>query len=211
LIFCGAPAARNDETAHNVGRFAFGWRFHAAFNFPGHTQEQTMIKVGDKLPAATLMEFSEVEGNGCSIGPNPVDIAKATAGKTIALFALPGAFTPTCSAKHVPGYVEKAADFKAAGVDEIWCVSVNDAFVMGAWARDQKTDGKVRMLGDGSAAFAQATGLTLDLSARGMGLRSNRYSMLVKDGKVETLNVEAPGKFEVSDASTLLKQAQAAA
>ncbi len=165
-----------------------------------------MIKVGDTLPAATLMEFSEVEGNGCSIGPNPVDVAKAAAGKTIALFALPGAFTPTCSAKHVPGYVEKAAEFKSAGVDEIWCVSVNDAFVMGAWARDQKTDGKVRMLGDGSGDFAKATGLTLDLASRGMGLRSNRYSMLIKDGKVASLNVEAPGKFEVSDAATLLSQ-----
>jgi len=168
-----------------------------------------MIKVGDTLPAATLMEFSEVEGNGCSIGPNPVDVAKASAGKTIALFALPGAFTPTCSAKHVPGYVEKFDDLKAAGVDEIWCVSVNDAFVMGAWARDQKSTGKVRMLGDGSADFTKATGLTLDLTGRGMGLRSNRYSMLVKDGKVATLNIEGPGKFEVSDAATILAQAKA--
>lgn len=168
-----------------------------------------MIKVGDTLPATTLMEFSEIEGEGCSIGPNPVDVAKAAAGKTIALFALPGAYTPTCSAKHVPGFVEKFNDFKAAGVDEIWCVSVNDAFVMGAWARDQKTNGKLRMLADGSADFAKATGLTLDLSSRGMGLRSNRYSMLVKDGKVVTLNVEAPGKFEVSDAATLLAQAKA--
>jgi peroxiredoxin len=167
-----------------------------------------MIKVGESLPTATLMEYSEVEGEGCSIGPNPVDVAKASAGKTIALFALPGAFTPTCSAKHVPGYVENQAALQAAGVDEIWCVSVNDAFVMGAWARDQKTAGKVRMLADGSADFAKATGLTLDLTARGMGLRSNRYSMLVKDGKVTALNVEAPGKFEVSDAATLLKQAQ---
>jgi peroxiredoxin len=165
-----------------------------------------MIKVGDTLPAATLMEYSEVEGNGCSIGPNAVDVTKATAGKTIALFALPGAFTPTCSAKHVPGYLEKFSELKAAGADEIWCVSVNDAFVMGAWARDLKTAGKVRMLGDGAADFAKATGLTLDLTARGMGLRSNRYSMLVKDGKVKTLNVEAPGKFEVSDAGTMLAQ-----
>ena len=138
-----------------------------------------------------------------------MDVAKATAGKTIALFALPGAFTPTCSAQHVPGYVEKFDAFKAAGVDEIWCISVNDAFVMGAWARDQKTPGKVRMLGDGSAAFAQATGLTLDLTSRGMGVRSNRYSMLVKDGKVVALNIEGPGKFEVSDAATLLAQASA--
>lgn len=165
-----------------------------------------MIKVGDSLPAATLMEFSEVEGGGCSLGPNPVDVSKATAGKTIALFGLPGAFTPTCSAKHVPGYMEKQAELKAAGVDEIWCVSVNDAFVMGAWARDQKSAGKVRMLADGDATFAKATGLTLDLTGKGLGLRSNRYSMLVKDGKVASLNIEGPGKFEVSDAATLLAQ-----
>ena len=166
-----------------------------------------MIKIGDKLPAGTLMEYSEVEGEGCSVGPNPVDVQKASAGKTIAVFAVPGAFTPTCSAKHVPGYINKAADFKAAGVDEIWCLSVNDAFVMGAWARDQKTGDKVRMLADGSGLFAQALGLTLDLQARGMGLRSARYSMLVKDGVVTALNVEAPGRFEVSDAATLLAQA----
>ena len=167
-----------------------------------------MIKVGDKLPAGTLQEYIEVEGEGCSIGPNSFDIEKSTAGKRIALFALPGAYTPTCSAKHVPGYVAKADEFKAAGIDEIWCVSVNDAFVMGAWGRDQKTAGKVRMMADGSADFAKATGLTLDLAARGMGLRSNRYSMLVKDGVVMSLNVEAPGKFEVSDADTLLRQAK---
>jgi glutaredoxin/glutathione-dependent peroxiredoxin len=168
-----------------------------------------MIKIGDTLPAATLMEYLEVEGNGCSIGPNPVDVVKASAGKTIALFALPGAFTPTCSAKHVPGYVEKFSELKAAGIDEIWCVSVNDAFVMGAWARDQKTGTKVRMLGDGDATFTKATGLTLDLTGKGLGLRSNRYSMLVKDGKVSTLNIEAPGKFEVSDAATMLAQSKA--
>ena len=167
-----------------------------------------MLKVGDKLPAGSLQEFIEVEGNGCSLGPNTFDVEKTTAGKKIAIFALPGAYTPTCSAKHVPGYVEQAAALKAAGVDEIWCLSVNDAFVMGAWGRDQKTAGKVRMMADGSAAFAQATGLTLDLAARGMGLRSNRYSMLVVDGVVRTLNVEASGKFEVSDAGTLLKQAK---
>jgi len=168
-----------------------------------------MIKVGDTLPATTLMEYSEVEGNGCSIGPNPVDVAKAAAGKTIAVFALPGAFTPTCSAKHVPGYVENFDHFKAAGVDEIWCLSVNDVFVMGAWAREQNTASKVRMLADGSAEFAKAAGLTLDLTARGMGVRSNRYSMLVRDGKVASLNVEDAGKFEVSDAVTLLDQAKA--
>ena len=169
-----------------------------------------MLKVGDKLPAGSLSEFVEVEGNGCSIGPNSFDLEKATAGKKIAVFALPGAFTPTCSAKHMPGYVENAEAFKAAGVDEIWCVSVNDAFVMGAWGRDQKTGGKVRMMADGSADFAKATGLTLDLTSRGMGLRSNRYSMLVVDGVVKSLNVEAPGKFEVSDAGTLLAQAKQA-
>ena len=168
-----------------------------------------MIKVGDKLPAGKLQEFIEVEGNGCSIGPNTFEIEALTAGKKIAVFGLPGAYTPTCSAKHVPGYVEKFDELKKAGVDEVWCVSVNDAFVMGAWGRDQHTGGKVRMMADGSAAFAQATGLTLDLTARGMGLRSNRYSALVKDGVVKTLNVEAPGKFEVSDAGTLLAQAQA--
>jgi len=167
-----------------------------------------MLKVGDKLPAGALQEFIEVEGNGCSLGPNTFEVDKIVAGKKIAIFALPGAYTPTCSAKHVPGYVAQADALKAAGVDEIWCLSVNDAFVMGAWGRDQHTGGKVRMMADGSAAFAQATGLTLDLNSRGMGLRSNRYSMLVVDGVVKTLNVEAPGKFEVSDADTMLKQAK---
>ncbi|MBL0423308.1 peroxiredoxin [Ramlibacter sp. AW1] len=167
-----------------------------------------MIKVGDALPDVKLQEYSEVEGNGCSIGPNPVDVRQAAAGKTIAVFGLPGAFTPTCSAKHVPGYVEKFDQLRSAGIDEIWCISVNDAFVMGAWARDQKAGDKVRMLADGSAEFARATGLVLDLTARGMGVRSTRYSMLVRDGKVVTLNLEAPGKFEVSDADTLLAQAR---
>ena len=166
-----------------------------------------MIKVGDKLPAGNLQEFVEVEGNGCSIGPNTFDVQKASAGKTIAVFGLPGAFTPTCSAKHVPGYVEEAAALKAAGVDEVWCVSVNDPFVMGAWARDQKTAGKVRMMADGSALFTKALGLDMDLTARGMGVRSQRYSMLVDNGVVKTLNVEAPGKFEVSNAETMLGQA----
>ncbi|MDO4591373.1 MAG: peroxiredoxin [Comamonadaceae bacterium] len=168
-----------------------------------------MIKVGDALPAVKLMEYVEVEGNGCSIGPNPVELPAALAGKTIALFAVPGAFTPTCSAKHLPGFIEQADAFKAAGVDEIWCVAVNDAFVMGAWGREQKAAGKVRMVADGDAALAKALGLTLDLTGKGLGLRSNRYSMLIKDGKVVTLNVEGPGKFEVSDADTLLAQAKA--
>lgn len=169
-----------------------------------------MLKIGDRLPAGTLQEYIEVEGEGCSVGPNSFDIHQATAGKKIAVFALPGAYTPTCSAKHVPGYVDRADALKAAGVDEIWCVSVNDAFVMGAWGRELKTAGKVRMMADGSAAFTQATGLTLDLTAAGLGLRSNRYSMLVDDGVVKTLNVEAAGKFEVSDADTMLAQVKAA-
>lgn len=167
-----------------------------------------MLKVGDKIPAGSLQEFIEVEGNGCTLGPSTFDVREASAGKTIAIFALPGAYTPTCSAQHVPGFVKHAGDFKAAGVDEIWCVSVNDAFVMGAWGRDQKTGGKVRMMADGSGTFTAAAGLTLDLTARGMGVRSQRYSMLVKDGEVKTLNVEMPGKFEVSDAATLLAQAR---
>jgi peroxiredoxin len=186
---------------------AESWSQVRPFYFPEETS--AMLKVGDTLPAAQLQEFIEVEGNGCSLGPNSFDVATLTAGKTIGIFALPGAFTPTCSAKHVPGFVEHAAEFKAAGVDELWCISVNDAFVMGAWGRDQKTAGKVRMMADGSAAFTQAVGLTLDLNARGMGLRSQRYSMLVRDGVVKTLNIEAPAKFEVSDAATLLAQAKA--
>ena len=168
-----------------------------------------MIKVGDALPAVTLMEYVEVEGNGCSLGPNPVKLPEALAGKTIALFAVPGAFTPTCSEKHLPGYIAQAEELKAAGVDEIWCLAVNDAFVMGAWGRDQKAGGKVRMIADGDAAFAKATGLTLDLNGKGLGLRANRFSMLVKDGKVAALNVEGPGKFEVSDADTMLAQVKA--
>jgi peroxiredoxin len=167
-----------------------------------------MLKVGDKLPQVTLYEFIDVPTEGCSLGPNPVEVAKAAAGKTIAVFALPGAYTPTCSAQHVPGYVQNAEALKAAGVDEIWCLSVNDAFVMGAWGRELGAAGKVRMLGDGSADFAKAAGLTLDLTTKGLGLRSQRYSALVKDGVVQTLNVEGPGKFEVSDAATMLQQAK---
>ena len=166
-----------------------------------------MIKVGDQLPEVTLQEYSEVEGNGCSIGPNPVKVGDAAKGKTIALFALPGAFTPTCSAKHVPSYVQNYDKLKAKKVDEVWCVAVNDAFVMGAWGKEQQAGGKVRMMADGSATYTKALGLEMDLTARGMGVRSQRYSMLVDDGVVKSLNVEQPGKFEVSDADTMLKQA----
>jgi peroxiredoxin len=167
-----------------------------------------MIKIGDKLPAVTLFEYIEVEGEGCSLGPNAFEVSTASAGKTIAIFGLPGAFTPTCSAQHAPGYIDNAAAFKAAGVDEIWCVSVNDAFVMGAWGRELGAGGKIRMMADGSADFAKATGLVLDLTAKGLGLRSGRYSMLVKDGVVIQLNDEQGGGYAVSDAATLLKQAQ---
>jgi len=164
------------------------------------------IKVGDRLPAGTLQEFYEVEKNGCAVGPNPVKMEDLTRGKKVVIFALPGAFTPTCSAKHVPSYVANYDKLKAKGVDEIVCISVNDAFVMGAWARDQKSEGKVRMLADGSADYTKKLGLELDLTGRGMGVRSQRYSMLVDDGVVKSLNVESAGKFEVSDADTMLKQ-----
>jgi peroxiredoxin len=164
------------------------------------------IKIGDKLPESTLTEMIETETPGCTIGPNAFQVSNLTKGKRIVIFGLPGAFTPTCSAKHVPSYTANVDKLKAKKVDEIWCVSVNDAFVMGAWAKDQKSQGKVRMMADGSAAFTKAMGLELDLTSRGMGVRSQRYSMLVDDGVVTSLNVEAPGKFEVSDAESMLKQ-----
>lgn len=164
------------------------------------------IKVGEALPEATLTEFVEVEGNGCSIGPNAFKVSDLVKGKKVAIFGLPGAFTPTCSAKHVPSYLAKYDQLKSKGIDEIWCMSVNDAFVMGAWGRDQKSGGKIRMMADGSADFAKKLGLELDLTARGMGVRMNRFSMLVENGVVKQLNVEGPGKFEVSDADTMLKQ-----
>jgi peroxiredoxin len=165
------------------------------------------IKVGDRLPDGVLSEFIETEQPGCSIGPNNFNVSDLVKGKKIIIFGLPGAFTPTCSAKHVPGYVANYASLKAKGVDEIWCVAVNDAFVMGAWAKDQKSGGKVRMMGDGSATWTKALGLELDLVAKGMGVRMQRFSMLVEDGVVKKLNIEAPGKFEVSNAETMLAQA----
>ncbi len=164
------------------------------------------IKVGDRLPDAVLSEFIEVETEGCALGPNKFNVADLVKGKKIAIFGLPGAFTPTCSAKHVPGYVAKAAELHSKGVDEIWCISVNDAFVMGAWGRDQKATGVVRMMADGSADLTKKMGLELDLEKAGMGIRSSRYSMLVDDGVVKLLNAEAPGKFEVSNAETMLAQ-----
>jgi peroxiredoxin len=164
------------------------------------------IKVGDRLPDGQVQEYVEVETAGCSLGPNRFDVDKLVKGKTIVVFGLPGAFTPTCSAKHVPGYLQRYDEFRAKGVDEIWCFSVNDAFVMGAWGRDQKTGGKIRMMADGSGDYTTKLGLENDLRAGGLGIRSQRFSMLVKDGVVSKLNIEAPGKFEVSTAETMLKQ-----
>jgi peroxiredoxin len=164
------------------------------------------IKAGDKLPEGELQEFIETETEGCTLGPNTFKVQDIAKGKKIAIFGLPGAFTPTCSAKHVPSYLQKYDALKAKGIDEIWCLSVNDPFVMGAWGRDQKTAGKVRMLADGSGTYTKKLGLELDLTARGMGVRCQRFSMLVDDGVVKTVNIEAPGKFEVSDADTMLKQ-----
>lgn len=156
------------------------------------------IKVGDKIPSTTLMEKQEG-------GPAPVTTDEMFKGKKVALFALPGAYTPTCSAKHVPGYVENFGALKAKGVDSIICLSVNDAFVMGAWGKEQGAGDKVRMIADGNAEFSKAVGLTFDASKFGMGTRSQRYSMLVDDGVVKTLNIEEPGAFEVSSAEYMLK------
>ena len=163
------------------------------------------IRVGDRLPAGALSEYIEVETAGCTLGPNEFKVDDLARGKKIVLFGLPGAFTPTCSAKHVPSYVSNFDALKAKGVDEIWCISVNDAFVMGAWGRDQKAGGKVRMMADGSAEYVKKLGLENDLTARGMGMRAQRFSLLIDDGVVKAVNVEAPGKFEVSDAGTMLK------
>ena len=164
------------------------------------------IKVGDRLPDGKLWEYIEVETAGCSLGPNTFNVADLVKGKKIVIFGLPGAYTPTCSAKHVPGYLQHYDALKAKGIAEIWCLSVNDAFVMGAWGRDQKVGGKVRMMADGSAEYTKKLGLELDRVAQGMGMRCQRFSMLVDDGVVKSLNVEAPGKYEVSGAETMLNQ-----
>lgn len=157
------------------------------------------IKVGDQLPTATFMEMT-------ADGPQPRSTDDVFKGKTVALFAVPGAYTPTCSAKHLPGFVDKAGDFKGKGVDDIVCTSVNDVFVMGAWGKDNATGENVRMLADGNGAFAEALGLGMDASGFGMGKRSQRYSMLVEDGKVKELNVESGPEFKVSSADYMLGQ-----
>lgn len=157
------------------------------------------IKVGDRLPDVTLYELGEK-------GPQAVTTAELFGGKKVVLFALPGAFTPTCSAAHLPSYVVKADELQAKGVDSIVCLSVNDAFVMGAWGDAQNVEGRVRMIADGSADFTKAVGLELDLTERGLGLRSDRYAMIVDDGVVSALHHEAPGKFEVSGAESMLAE-----
>jgi peroxiredoxin len=164
-----------------------------------------MIEVGSPLPDATLYESVEF-GEACPTGPSKVSTAEAARGKRIVIFGLPGAFTTTCSTQHVPSYLANYQALKQKGVDEIWCVSVNDGQVMAAWGRDQKATGKIRFLGDGSAEFATKLGLTRDLTAAGMGVRMQRCSLLVENGIVKHVNVEGPGKFEVSDAKTMLGQ-----
>jgi glutaredoxin/glutathione-dependent peroxiredoxin len=157
------------------------------------------ISVGEKIPSATLKQLTPE-------GVKEVTTDEIFGGKKVVLFAVPGAFTPACSQRHLPGFVERAADIKAKGIDEIACVAVNDAFVMGAWGRDQKTEGKVRMLADGSGDFVRALGLELDLSKGGLGIRSQRYSMLVDNGIVKSLSIEKqPGQVDVSGAEAMLR------
>ena len=156
------------------------------------------LKSGDKIPAVTLKQAT-------AEGPKDVTTAELFGGKKVVLFALPGAFTPTCSAKHLPGFVEKAAELKAKGVDSIVCLSVNDAFVMGAWGKDQKVGDKVKMVADGGAEFTRAMGLDFDASKFGMGVRSQRYAAIIEDGVIRKLSVEEPMKFEVSSAEAVLK------
>ena len=157
------------------------------------------IKVGDKVPQATFTKMTEN-------GPEQVDTDTLFKGRRVAFFSVPGAFTPTCSAKHLPGFVEKAGELKAKGIDEVVGTAVNDAFVMGAWGKSAGTGDKVTLLADGNGDFAQAVGLTMDGSKFGMGTRGQRYSMVVNDGVVEQLNIEGPGEFKVSSAEHMLSQ-----
>jgi glutaredoxin/glutathione-dependent peroxiredoxin len=157
------------------------------------------IKVGDRLPAVTLREMTQDGVKRCSV-------EEVTRGRRVVIIGLPGAFTPICSGRHVPSFIERHAELKAKSVDDILCVSVNDAFVMDAWSKSMSATGKIRMLADGNAEFTKATGLESDRSDAGMGLRSRRYSMYVEDGVVKALNLEEPGKYEVSDAGNLLAQ-----
>ncbi|MCC6992993.1 MAG: peroxiredoxin [Deltaproteobacteria bacterium] len=162
-----------------------------------------MIKIGDALPDATLTETTEF-GDACPLPPKKLSAAEMAKGKKVVIFGLPGAYTPTCSGKHVPGYLANLDALRGKGVDEVWCVAVNDGFVMAAWGKDQHAIGKIRMLGDGSAELAKKLGLETDIP--GMGTRVRRFSMLVDNGVVKQVNVEEAGKFEVSNAETMLTQ-----
>lgn len=165
------------------------------------------IQVGEHLPEGTLMESTEFDAaNGCPMPPQKLDVLPLVKGKKIVIFGVPGAFTPLCSAQHLPGYVRHYDELKAKGVDEIWCMAVNDAFVMAAWGREQQAGGKVRMMADGSAEYAKKLGLDRDLTGGGMGVRCFRFGMIVDDGVVKYLGVEASGKFEVSNVETVLAQ-----
>lgn len=164
-----------------------------------------MIKIGDRLPDATLQESTEM-GEHCPAAPAKLSAAAEAKGKRVVIFGLPGAYTPTCSAQHVPGYLEHLDAFKAKGIDEVWCVAVNDGFVMAAWGRDQKAFGKIRFFGDGSAELTKKLGIELDLTAGGLGVRMRRFSMFVDDGVVKAVNVEEGGQLTISGAETLLGQ-----
>lgn len=194
------PSARFSTTSStNPSQTPHSSFFDSKLNF------KMTIKEGDAFPSSTLYESLDFdESAGCPLNPQPVDTLTSLKGKKVAIFGLPGAYTPTCSAKHVPGYVKHYAELKEKGVDEIWCVAVNDAFVMASWGRTQHAQGKVRMLGDGSAELAKKLGLEMDASARGMGVRCQRFAMLVDDGVVKKVAVEQPGKFEVSSAENVL-------
>jgi peroxiredoxin (alkyl hydroperoxide reductase subunit C) len=197
-----APQAKPAETI-TAGHLR-GWRdtdreerYDSRPGKPEGSSEPMTIKVGDQIPSMKLMM-------GTPEGPKETTTDEIFKGKKVVLFAVPGAFTPTCSAKHLPGFVLNVDAIKAKGVDTVACIAVNDAFVMAAWGKEQGTDGKLTMLADGSAAFTKAIGLELDLVGRGMGTRSQRYALIAQDGKVTHLAVEQPGGFEVSKAESIL-------
>lgn len=165
------------------------------------------IAIGQALPEGTLIECDEFEAEtGCPMNPRTVDVREAVAGKKIALFAVPGAFTPTCSKAHLPGFIRLHSELTSKGIDEIWCLAVNDPFVMAAWGREQKALGKIRMMADGSAEYTRRLGLERDLTPNGMGIRARRFAMLIVDGKVQYLGIEGSGQFELSTAETILAQ-----
>jgi peroxiredoxin len=163
------------------------------------------INIGDRVPDATLSESTKF-GDACPLSPEKISVADGLKGKRVVIFGLPGAYTPTCSAKHVPGYLAALDELKAKGIAEVWCISVNDGYVMAAWGKEQGAIGKIRMLGDGSAELTRKLGLEVDLTSAGMGFRMKRFSMIVDDGVAKQVNIEAPGKFDVSDAATILRQ-----